>query len=396
MTPLPAEDDRSHPWYSHEQGDITRIAYSGSPDPTLGIEVELQIVDPETGNLAPGGPAIIEAFGEPDFVKPELLQATVEVNVGPCDTVAEAREGLTERVTAVRKVANDLGYDLLSAGTHPFARWDDQEITDNQRYQHFLDRMQWPVRRLMIFGLHVHVGVSDGEKAIAISNAMTTFLPHLLALSASSPLWYGEDTGLASVRVKIFETLPTAGLPFRMINWGEFQRFMNTLINARAIESIREIWWDIRPHPIFGTLEVRIADAMPTMTETIAMAAFIQCLIVRLGDLYDHGDFLPTRRQWIVAENKWRAARYSDEAMIISDETGTLQRMDENIHSLVDRLEPVSKRLGCPDELQDVRRLLEVRPSYYRQRQVFNESGSRAVVDYLVNQLIEDKPFEGI
>ena len=396
MSPLPAENDRTHPWYSPEHGDVTRIAFSGSPDPTLGIEVELQIVDPETRDLAPGGPEIIEAIGEPDFVKAELLQSTVEVNVGPCTTVAEARAGLSERVEAVRMVANEKGYDLLSAGTHPFARWDNQEITDNQRYQHFLDRMQWPVRRLMIFGLHVHVGVSDGEKAIAISNAMTTFLPHLLALSASSPLWYGEDTGLASVRVKIFETLPTAGLPFRMINWGEFQRFMNTLINARAIESIREIWWDIRPHPIFGTLEVRIADALPTMTETMAMAAFIQCLIVRLGELYDQGDFLPTRRQWIVAENKWRAARYADEAMIISNEKGTLQRMDENIHSLVDRLEPVSKRLDCENELQDVRRILAVRPSYSRQRRVFKQSGSHAVVDYLVRQLIEDDPFAGV
>ena len=173
---------------------------------------------------------------------------------------------------------------------------------------------------------------------------MTTFLPHILALSASSPFWHGEDTGLASVRVKIFESLPAAGLPYRMINWGEFQRFMNTLMKAGAIESIREIWWDVRPHPVFGTIEVRIADAMPSIRETIALAALIQCLLARLSELYDCGEYLPLDRHWIVAENKWRA-------------------------------------------------ILKARPAFHRMRRVYDETGDlREVVRYLERQLLSD-PF---
>ncbi|MFQ5742706.1 MAG: YbdK family carboxylate-amine ligase [Acidobacteriota bacterium] len=255
--------------------------------------------------------------------------------------------------------------------------------------------MQWPARRLMIFGLHVHVGVSSGEKAIAISNSMTTFLPHLLALSASSPFWHKEDTGLASVRVKIFESLPAAGLPFRMINWGEFQRFMNTLIHARAIESIREIWWDVRPHPVFGTIEVRIADAMPSMDETLALVALIQCMVVRLSECYDCGEFLPVQRHWIVAENKWRAARYADEAVILQDESGELRRLDELIGEIVESLEPVSKRLRCHRELLDIHKLLKIRPPFHRLREIHRQTGDlSAVVDYLADQLVREGALE--
>jgi carboxylate-amine ligase len=223
---------------------------------------------------------------------------------------------------------------------------------------------------------------------------LTTFLPHLLALSASSPFWHGEDTGLASVRVKIFESLPAAGLPYRMINWGEFQRFMNTLINAGAIESIREIWWDVRPHPIFGTIEVRIADALPTVRETIALAALIQSLVVRLGELYDCGEFLPLNRHWIVAENKWRAARYADRAEVIADDSGELRRLDEMVREMVANLEPVAKRLGCHDELLDNLAILDARPAFQRLRDVHEESGSmREVVRYLQRQMETDAPF---
>ena len=254
--------------------------------------------------------------------------------------------------------------------------------------------MQWPARRLMIFGVHVHVGVSSGEKAIAIYNSLTTFLPHLLALSASSPFWHGEDTGLASVWVKIFESLPAAGLPYHMINWGEFQRFMNTLMNAGAIQSIREIWWDIRPHPVFGTIEVRIADALPTVRETIALAALIQCLIVRLSELYDCGEFLPLNRHWIVAENKWRAARYADEAVLIADDTSELKRLDKMVHEVVENLEPIAKRLECHAELLDNLAILEVRPAFHRIREVHSETGSLLeVVRFLERQMSDNNPF---
>jgi carboxylate-amine ligase len=389
-----SKPDRSHPWYAPESGEINRITFNGCAEPTLGVEIEYQIIDPDSGELAPGGPAILAAYDQPAYAKPELLQSTVELNVGPCRTVTEARVSLHERLGRLRAVAGELGYGLIAAGTHPCSHWEAQRITENPRYQNLLDRMQWPARRLMIFGVHVHVGVSSGEKAIAISNSLTTFLPHLLALSASSPYWHGEDTGLASVRVKIFESLPAAGLPYRMINWGEFQRFMNTLINAGAIESIREIWWDVRPHPVFGTIEVRIADALPTVRETMALAALVQCLITRLSDLYDHGEYLPLNRHWIVAENKWRAARYADHALVIADDTGELRRLDEMVREMVASLEPVAKRLDCAAELADNLGILDVRPAFHRMREIYGESGSmREVVRFLEQQMESDAPF---
>ena len=391
---IPADPNSNHPWYSPETGDIKRITFNGCQDPTLGIEVEYQIIDPETGELAPGGPAILEAFNQPEYAKPELLQSTVELNVGPCQNIGEARDSLTDRLGKLRATAADLGYGLIAAGTHPNSPWETQQVTEADRYQNLLDRMQWPARRLMIFGVHVHVGVSSGEKAIAISNSLTTFLPHLLALSASSPFWHGEDTGLASVRVKIFESLPAAGLPYRMINWGEFQRFMNTLMNAGAIESVREIWWDVRPHPVFGTIEVRVADALPTVRETMALAALIQCLIVRLGDLYDCGEYLPLNRHWIVAENKWRAARYADKAQVIADDSGELRSLDEMVREMVENLRPVAKRLGCSDELEDNLHILDTRPAFQRLRDVFDDTGElREVVRYLEQQMETDAPF---
>ncbi len=389
-----SKPDRSHPWYSLETGETNRITFNGCAEPTLGIEVEYQIIDPETGELAPGGPAILEAFDQPTYAKPELLQSTVELNVGPHIDVAGARESLLSRLAALREAAADLGYGLIAAGTHPTSHWESQHVTDADRYRNLLDRMQWPARRLMIFGVHVHVGVSSGEKAIAISNSLTTFLPHMLALSASSPFWHGEDTGLASVRVKIFESLPAAGLPYRMINWGEFQRFMNTLTQAGAIESIREIWWDIRPHPIFGTIEVRIADALPTVRETIALAALIQCLVARLSELYDCGEYLPLNRHWIVAENKWRAARYADEAMVIADDSGELRRLDEMVREMVTNLEPVGQRLNCHAELLDNLAILDARPAFQRLRDVHAETGDmREVVRYLERQIEDNDPF---
>jgi carboxylate-amine ligase len=383
-----------HAWYALDTGQVNRLAFNASPEPTLGIEVEYQIIDPESGELVPGGPAILEAFNQPAYAKPELLRSTVELNVGPCHTAGEASADLTSRLAALRETALGLGFDLIAAGTHPTSAWEDQEITDSPRYRNLLERMQWPARRLMIFGVHVHVGVGSGEKAIAITNSLTTFLPHLLALSASSPFWHGEDTGLASVRVKIFESLPAAGLPYRMVNWGEFQRFMNTLMNAGAIESIREIWWDVRPHPVFGTVEVRIADALPSIRETVAVAALVQCLVVKLSEMYDDGEYLPLNRHWIVAENKWRAARYADKALVIADDSGELRRLDELIRELIASLEPVARRLDCHAELLDNLEILAARPAFERLRRIRAETGNLLeVVRYLQRQLVDNDPF---
>ena len=365
-----------------------RIHFNGSSGPTLGVEVELQIIDSETRNLVSGAPRILERVGDISHVKPELIESTIELNTDVCDGLPAVRRELSDRFRSLLTLCDELGYELAATGTHPFSRWAEQEITDKERYHLLVNRCQWPARRLMIFGLHVHVGIESGEKAIAIFNSLSTFISHLLALSASSPFFEGEETGLSSCRVKIFESLPTAGLPYRLLNWAEFQRLMITLVNADAIESVREIWWDIRPHPDFGTVEVRICDGLATLDEILAMTAMIQALVVWLGEQYDEGEYLPLQRYWIVRENKWRASRWALDAKVIIDEEGRLEALSESIDRLLDSLEPVSKRLGSHAELMHVRQMMATGPSYARQRRVYAETGDfREVVGSVVDEL---------
>ena len=370
-----------------------KIAFSGSPRPTVGVELELQLLDPETMNLVAGAPAILDKTADVSHVKAELIESTIELNTDVCEDVAAVRRDLQERISQLLAVTDELGYQVACVGTHPFSKWVEQRITDSERYRRLVDQCQWPARRLMIFGVHVHVGIESGEKAIAISNGLTTYLPHLLALSASSPFFNDADTGLASCRSKIFESLPTAGLPYRLLNWAEFQRLMITLVSAKAIESIREIWWDVRPHPKFGTIEVRICDGLPTLDEVMAVTALIQALVVWLGEKYDEGMYMPLHRHWIVRENKWRAARWSTEAEIIVDEDGNLERLDESLGALVEEVTPVAKRLGGDTELQGVGAMLGTGLSYRRQRRIYEETGDyTAVMKALVREFRENAP----
>ncbi|MDT0630533.1 glutamate--cysteine ligase [Rubrivirga sp. S365] len=351
---------------------LAPIPFQGSPEPTLGVEVELQIVDPSTFNLKQGSVALLDRVGrDHPKIKQELTQSTVEVITGICTDVGHCVRDLSESVRELYAHSAELGLAFSSAGTHPFGQWRDQKIFPNDRYQGLVDRIQWPARRLLIYGLHVHVGVSSGEKAIAVSNALSSYLPHLLALSASSPFTDFEDTGLASARSKIFEGMPTAGLPYRLANYGEFQSFMNTLVRAGAIQTIREIWWDIRPHPNFGTLEVRICDSPSTMEELAALVALTQCLVVALGERYDTGAPLRLLDPWILRENKWRACRHGLDADVIRDNEGDHAPLREQLPDLVAKLEPVADRLGCLAELRGVHRVLESGASYERQRRTY-------------------------
>src|SRR3989440_8521743 len=303
------------------------ILFHASERSSLGVEVELQIVDRTSRELRSGASEILKRLenerGEPHpRAKNELIESNIELITGICSTAAEARSDLEGTLAEVAPVAEELGLALLCAGTHPFSDWAAQDITPNERYLRLVDEVQWPARRLAIFGIHTHVGVRSPEKAITIANALSAYLPHFLALSASSPYWMGKDTGLASSRSKVFEALPTAGLPQQFSVWAEFEEFMTTLISARAISSIREVWWDIRPHPDFGTVELRICDGMPTMSEIATVAALSQCLVEWHDTLIDRGYTPPCPKAWIVRENKWRAARHGIDAGIIVDESG--------------------------------------------------------------------------
>ncbi|MFN2526669.1 MAG: glutamate--cysteine ligase [Actinomycetota bacterium] len=370
------------------------IVFHPSERPTLGVEIEAQIVD-ASGALVtePAATKILaDLEGHPGY-KHELLECTVEVITDVCPTVGAVRRDLSEKLVRLINVADRMGYRVLCAGTHPFSAWADQTVSPDPRYHRLIEACQWTARRLLIFGIHTHVGVRSREEAIAVSNSLATFIPHFLALSSSSPYWQGRDSGLASARSKVFESLPTAGLPYQLANWGEFQRFMRTLIGAGTIRSIREVWWDIRPHPGFGTLELRICDGIPTMDELCAITALAQSLVVYLAERYNAGLEVPLHKAWTIRDNKWRAGRYGLDAEIIRDEDGNLVSLRRSIGDLVERLEPYAERLGCLDELLGVNQILERGTSATRQREVYAETKDLSrVVDLLVDEMKAGQP----
>ena len=373
------------------------IEFNPSERCTLGVEVELQLVDRTTRQLATAASRILADLGagypggEHPKAKHELLESCIEMNTGICHTAAEAREDLGRTLKEVADAASAHDVALLCAGSHPFSDWHDQQISPSARYAALVDQMQWLARRMQIFGIHFHVGVRSADKAIRIANLLRTYVPHFLALSASSPYWAGRDTGMASSRSSVFESLPTAGLPYVLSGWDEFERFMATLITAGAITTIREVWWDIRPHPDFGTVELRVCDGIPTLSDVSALAALAQCLVHWLDQRIDAGDDVPIARDWTVRQNKWRAARYGLDASIIADEEGRQRALSTAILALCADLAPVAAELGCPDELRRVPAIVEEGPSYARQRAVVENGGSLVdVVDSLVAELAAD------
>ena len=376
-----------------------QIDFVSSPTTSLGIEMELEVVDGGSRDLRNAASEVLEALGVawPDGQHPkakhELFESTIEIITGVCAQVAEARRDLEVTLSELRAETDRRGLELLCAGTHPFAEWHEQVVSPDPRYHQLVDEMQWTARRLLIFGIHVHVGVRSAERAVAVANALSSYIPHFLGLSASSPFWAGHDTGLASARSKVFEGLPTAGIPYQLSGWTDFERFMTTLVSARAISSIREVWWDIRPHPNFGTVELRICDGLPTLSEVAAVAAMSQCLVEWMNGVYDREGSLPTHRSWVVKENKWRAARHGIDAEIIVDDDGHLVRLRDAVEDLVTHLAPVAERLGCAAELEHALVMAE-RPSYVRQREVVAAGGSLVdVVDSLVAELRTDEPW---
>jgi YbdK family carboxylate-amine ligase len=375
------------------------IQFFPSERASIGVEMELELVDRQSRELRSVATEVLTEMGEghPDGVHPtakhELMESCVEILTGICGTVTEAEADLGRTLAAVRGHTEGRGLELMCSGSHPFTDWATQDISPSERYQKLIRDMQWLARRMQIFGIHVHVGVRAPEKAIPIVNAMTSYIPHFLGLSASSPYWMGRDTGLASSRSKVFEGLPTAGIPYQLSGWDEFERFMGTLISAHTIKTIREVWWDVRPHPNFGTVELRVCDGMPTLYEVGAATALFQCLVHDMDSRLDAGGDLPLPLEWVVRENKWRAARYGIEAEVIVDESGRTRLLRECVLELADSLAPVAERLECAEQLARVPLLVERGPSYARQREVIAAGGSlEDVVDMLVTELRSNRP----
>jgi len=373
-----------------------QIPFESSQRSSLGVEWELQLVSPETRQLTSGATEVLTALspdGEHPKAKHELLESTIEVITGICSTVAEAEADLAGTIAELRPLVQARDLALMCSGTHPTTDWATQTISPNPRYAKLVEDMQWLARQLQIFGVHVHVGVRSPEKVIPIVNALSAYIPHFLALSASSPYWIGHDTGLASSRSKVFENLPTAGLPYQLAGWPEFESYMETLISTGTIGSIKEVWWDIRPHPVFGTVELRICDGLPTLYEVGMVAALSQCLVDTLDREIDKGYTLPTPKGWVVRENKWRAARYGMDAEIIRDDESTVP-IREALAELARDLMPAAERLGCVEELARVNQIVTDGSSYLRQRAAAAASGGdlTAVVDSLLAEFDAARP----
>jgi glutamate---cysteine ligase / carboxylate-amine ligase len=377
------------------------IEFRHNDRPTVGVEMELHLVDRITGDLVSAANQILDELGadqpggEHPKAKHELFQSTVEVITGVCETPAEAGDDLRASIAEVRSRADQRDLTLMSSGTHPFSLARDQLLSPGQRYHDLVEAMQWPARRLLICGLHVHVGVRDGERAIRIINELRRHLPVFLALSSSSPYFEGEDSGLASTRSKVFESLPTAGLPPPLADWNDFEAFMMTLLESGSISSIREVWWDIRPHPDFGTIEFRMCDATPTVRETVALAALAQALVARCDELIDRDELPVPPRDWTVRENRWLAARYGIDAELIVEhpEHGHPERVPVRrlLHDLLDDLGPTSERLGSTAQLADLATLLHTGSGAVRQRRVVEGGGTLLdVVHHLVDSLATD------
>ena len=366
-----------------------RIDFDGSPRPTLGVEWEFALVDAESQDLSNEAAAVIADIGDNPHVHKELLRNTIEIVTGICDTVASAMDDLRSTLTSTREVVRDRGMDLFCAGTHPFAQWSAQELTEGPRYAELISRTQWWGRQMLIWGVHVHVGVSSAHKVMPIISSLLNHYPHLLALSASSPYWAGEDTGYASNRAMMFQQLPTAGLPFQFQTWREFERFVHDQKTTGIIDQVNEIRWDIRPSPHLGTVEVRIFDGVSNIGELSALVALTHCLIVDLDRRLEAGEQLPVMPPWHVQENKWRAARYGLDAIIILDADSNERPVTEDLDDLLNRLEPVAKSLDCAGELAAVAQIPRRGASYQRQRRVADAHGGdlRAVVDSLVREL---------
>jgi len=371
------------------------IEFGKSARSNVGIEWELALVDRETGELSPAAPEILAAIGASEDegfpqVTAELLTNTVELVSGPHSRVSDAVTDLEVMIDRVRTATDPIGIDLMCAGTHPYSQWHEQAVTpDHERYATLIDRTRWWGRQMLIWGVHMHVGIEERDKALPILNSLLTYYPHFQALSASSPYWAGVATGYASNRALLFQQLPTAGLPPQLGAWANYEEIVSDLTHVGVIDDHSELRWDVRPSPKWGTVELRFCDGLPTAREVASLTALAQCLVEDISTKLDNGEEIDQMQPWYVRENKWRAARYGMEAIIIQDSHGNEALVKDDLRALLTRLEPVAERLGCRDELMGIETTLTEGAPYERQLAVgaHNEGDLRAVVASLVDEL---------
>ena len=360
--------------------------FQKSAQSTLGIEWELALVDALTGELRAEAPAVIAAAHEAAGLGPEddhpnvtaeMLQNTVELVTGVHETVAGAAEDLRGIAADILTAAEARGMHLYCQGSHPFAEPYLQPVTDKDRYNRVVEIAQYWGRQMLIFGVHVHVGLDDVSKAMPVVNGLVSRFPHFLALSASSPFWAGHDTGYQSQRTQVFQQLPTAGLPHQFEEYAEFERCVDQMVRAGMVADATECRWDVRAVPRLGTVEMRVCDGMATIEEIAAVTALTQCFVHDLSTRLDRGEAAPAiLPPWYAAENKWRAARYGLGARVILDAEGNDAPVGEHLSEELDRLAPVSRELGCEAELEHVRVLMSEGGAAERQRRIEREAAS--------------------
>ncbi len=344
---------------------------------TLGVEIELQIINKDHFNLEPKAEEVLKAASlVSKNIKQEFYQSTVEINTDKCFSVFDVEKDLSLSLNQIDKIADDLNLGFATTGCHPFSRYVDCVITPSSRYNELIDRNQWLTRRMTVYGLHVHLGMKSGDDAIRFNNFFLNFIPHLLAISASSPFWQGDDTGLASCRPTTYESLPTAGHPYQVKNWEEFERLYETLKKCKAIDSMKDLWWDIRPSPAFGTLEIRACDGLATLDGTLAVVAFIHLLANWFNDNGSWLERVPTQPLWFSRENKWRAIRHGLEADLIINLSGETKPIKTDILEWLDKLAVYENKLGYQNYIKTLRKILEKGNSSSRQRAVHLKSNS--------------------
>ena len=362
------------------------------PEFTLGIEEEYQIVDPQSRELTSYVQKFIEQGRQvlQDQIKPEFLQSQVEVGSHICRNIRELRQEVVRLRRTVSELAHDNGLCIAAASTHPFSSWEDQQVSVGERYTKLETDMAQVGRRMLIFGMHVHVGIEDRELLIDVMNQARYFLPHLLALSTSAPFWQGRDTGLKSYRSVVFESLPRTGIPPVFASWSDFQGFVETLQRTNCVDDASKIWWDLRPHHTFPTLEFRISDICTRVDEAICIAALVLAIVAKLIKLRRANRSWRHYRHHLIIENKWRAVRYGIDGQLI--DFGKQQQVPLRflVLELVDLLEDVIAELGLQDEIAHVHTILRDGTSADRQLKTFRETGDlKAVVDQLIQETRE-------
>ncbi len=363
---------------------------SNVPSLSIGIEEEYQTIDPETRQLRSHIEMELIEKGRKvlrERVKPEMHQSVVEVGTGVCKNIKEAKEDIKQLRREMVSLAHQHGLRLAAAATHPFADWRNQEIYPDERYHTIVEDMQTVARSNLIFGLHVHIGVEDRETAIHIMNAARYFVPHILALSTNSPFWLGMNTGLKSYRCKVFDKFPRVNLPDYFPSYSEFDNYVKLLIKTGCIDNAKKIWWDIRPHPNFPTLEFRMCDLPMRADETIAIAALIQATVAKLYKLYSMNQGFRLYRRSLLMENKWRAVRYGLDGKMIDFGKQTEVPAKDLIYEYLHLVDDVVDSLGSRDEINYIYRMLQEGTGADRQLRIFQQTGDlKQVVDYIIQE----------